>query len=441
MIRERRKIIEKNYLVSASLLEVIAGIILFLAIPLLELHDCIKLYNAGYVLSGIGIIMFVLFAIFYWLILHCMYKGLRYAVHHAIMMDNLRTHLKDAGYYVERNFNGETTAVLPRIRIKFDKGFESGKIYIRNNIRQDKRLEDVDISSALRRYIVTEQYLSKNADWYVYEFEDVVRNSHLTFHDYRELTTYAREIGNYKIFMDKRTCVPLSSMLLVGATGSGKTYALYSAILGMMNWNIKPTLYFADPKNSSLVVLGNHLAPENTAGEITDIIALLERFHERMEERKATLKKKLEGRLDADYHDFGMTAEVFIFDEYASFSSSVATLDTATRKKVSMLLRDIVLQGRQLGFFLWIVMQKASAEDIPTSIRSNLLLKIVLGRADRTTYQTAFEDSAKDLKALDLKQGEGLYYYPGRIRSPKRMSFPTLDFDILQSVGDGTGVL
>lgn len=442
MIRERRKIIKRNYLISASLLEVISGIILFLAIPLLELYDCMMLYRAGYVLSGIGIIMILLYTFFYWFILHCMYRGLNYAFHHVYMTENLRTHLKDAGYYVERSFRGEKSAVLPRTKIKFNKGYESGKIYIRNNIRQDKRLEDVDISSAIgRRFIVTEQYLTKNADWYVYEFEDAVQNSHLTFHDYQELAAYAKETGNYKIFMDKRTRAPLSSMLLVGATGSGKTYALYSLVLQMMNWNNKPMLYFADPKNSSLVVLGNHLSPENTAGEITDIISLLERFHERMEERKAILKKELEGKLNADYRDFGMTAEVFIFDEYASFSSCLATLDTATRKKVSMLLRNIVLQGRQLGFFLWIVMQKASAEDIPTSIRSNLLLKIVLGRADRTTYQTAFEDSAKEVKALDLKQGEGLYYYPGRTRSPKRMSFPTLDFDILKSIGDGLGVL
>lgn len=442
MIRNRLYIIKRNYLVSASLLEVAAGIILFLAIPLLKLYDCITLYHAGYVLLGLGIIMFLLYLIFYWLVCHCIHKGIRYAVNHAIMMNKLRTHLKDAGYYVERIFRGEKTAVLPHIKIRFDKGFESGKIYIRNNIRQDKRLEDVDISSAIgRRFIITEQYLAKNADWYVYEFEDTVQNSHLTFHDYRELAAYARETRDYRIFMDKQTCVPLSSMLLVGATGSGKTYALYSTILSMMNWNNKPTLYFADPKNSSLVVLGNHLAPENTAGEIEDIIALLERFHEKMEKRKVILQKKLESKLDADYRDFGMTAEVFIFDEYASFSSSLSTLDTATRKKVSMLLREVVLQGRQLGFFLWIVMQKASAEDIPTSIRSNLLLKIVLGRADRTTYQTTFEDSAKDVKALDFKPGEGLYYVPGLTRSPKRMSFPTLDFDILTIVGDGAGVM
>lgn len=101
-----------------------------------------------------------------------------------------------------------------------------------------------------------------------------------------------------------------------------------------------------------------------------------------------------------------------------------------------MMLRDIVLQGRQLGFFLWIVMQKASSEDIPTSIRSNLLLKVVLGRADRTSYQVALEDSAKDVKVSDFKQGEGVYYYQGLTRSPKRISFPTLDFDILKSIED-----
>lgn len=440
MARNRQQILQRIYLVSASLFEVMAGIVLMLAIPLLNLHYRI-IYLLGYILFDIDTAMLLTYLLFYLFVCHHLHKGFRYAGRHITMTRNLREHLKDAGYFKERNFRGEKTAVLPRIRIIFDKSLETGTIYIQNNIRQDKRLEDVDISSALGRYIITEQYLSKNANYYIYEFEDASTDFHLTFCQYKEFSAYAKQAGDYTLFMDKRTCIPLSHMLLVGVTGSGKSYSLYSMVLAMLNWDIKAVLFFADPKNSSLAVLGNRISPENTAGEIESIISLLEKFYRKMEDRKVLLQKKLQKKLDADYRSFQMPAHVFIFDEFASFSAVLATLDTATRKKVDSMLQAIVLQGRQLGFILIVAMQKSSAESIRTDIRSNLLCKVVLGRADRTTYLTAFEDSAKDVKASDFEQGEGLYYYPGITRSPKRMSFPTLDFDILKSVGEKPGVL
>lgn len=128
-----------------------------------------------------------------------------------------------------------------------------------------------------------------------------------------------------------------------------------------------------------------------------------------------------------------MSANVFIFDEFASFQSVINGMDKKTRDHVAMLLRNIVLQGRQLGYFLWIVMQKSDASDIPTSIRDNLIWKVVLGNATRTTYVTAFEESA-NLPIRNFSCGKGLYSYQGITRQPQITSFPTLNFDILSSV-------
>ena len=152
-----------------------------------------------------------------------------------------------------------------------------------------------------------------------------------------------------------------------------------------------------------------------------------------MIQRKYELREKLNEKLDADYRHWQLAPHVLIFDEFAGFQRVVATLDKATRDKVSMYLRNIVLQGRQLGFFIWLIMQKSGADDIPTAVRDNLPWKVVLGTASSTTYITAFEESA-DLPNRKFGPGQGLYTYQGLTRGPKIMSFPTLNFDILDAV-------
>ena len=267
----------------------------------------------------------------------------------------------------------------------------------------------------------------------MYLISDSSLNNQLVFDNINEFAEYQKQYGSYTLYMDKDNHVPLSSLLLVGATGSGKTYALYSLILQMQLWEIVPTLYFADPKISSLYVLGAKIAPERTAGEIENIIEQLETFHSEMTQRKYELQDKLQEKLDADYRHWRLVPHVLIFDEFAAFQRVVATLDKATRDKVSMYLRNIVLQGRQLGFFLWVVMQKSGSDDVPTAIRDNLPWKVVLGSASNTTYITAFEEAA-NLPSRKYGPGQGLYSYQGLTRGPKIMSFPTLNFDILNAV-------
>lgn len=360
-------------------------------------------------------------------------RGLRHAIVKAHMVRKIKTALLETpGYTVDGN-NQE--ADLPRIIIEFSKDMASGLIKIKNHIKYNKVLEMVDLSSALGRYIVEQQYLSDDGNYWIFEFEDAQTNRRLVFNDYKSFIKRCNQCEPYTLFVDERLTLPVSSVLLVGQTGSGKTYSLLSLILQLVNWKIKPKLYFADPKNSSLCVLGKKISPVRTAGTIDEIIAQLDEFHSEMQGRKIELQGKLEERLDADYRYWHMPAHIFIFDEFASFISTVNTMDKKTRDKINMLLRNIILQGRQLGFYLWIVMQKSDSSDIPTAIRDNLIWKVVLGSATSTTYMTAFEHSA-DLPKRNFGPGEGLYTYQGITKKPKVTSFPTLNFDILSALDD-----
>lgn len=431
MLRDKQHIVRTYIVVFSLLLTIEAGIIRFLVIPRLDFSTLI-LYKFCYMLFGIGISLMTCFIVA-WCISHRIHRGIKYAVCHARLMRKIRKSLKNAGYYTEEYFRGEKVAVLPKIKIELDSSLLTGKVMIENHIKFDKRLEDVSISSALGKYVVEQQYISDNANYYIYEFQDSTVNTQLVFDSYKEFSNYAKAVGNYTLFMDSQTKVPLTHLLLVGATGSGKTYSLYTLILTMLNWNVKPDLYFADPKNSSLVVLGNRIAQDNTAGTIEEIMILLERFHEKMQERKIEIKDRLNEKLDADYRYWNLPANIMIIDEYSGFQSAVNTMEKKTRDKVSMMIRDIVLQGRQLGFVLWIVMQKSDSTDLSTNTRSNLLWKVVLGNATRTTYLTAFEESA-NLPVRNFGCGQGLYSYQGITREPQVISFPTLNFDILSAV-------
>lgn len=366
-----------------------------------------------------------------WSIQHELYKGVRYALRHMALVRDIDQAVLEAGTGYSISIDDKYVD-LPTVKVELTKNLTEGVIRIRNHIKYDGKLETVNLSSALRQYIVTSNYLSPDENWYVYEFMDSTIDNQLVFQTYQEFTEYARKYDNYTLFMDKKNSVPLSSLLLVGATGSGKTYALYSLIYQMVNWLVKPVLCFADPKNSSLCVLGKRIAPQWTAGTPEEIIKHLEDFNQLMMERKEELQAKLEEKLDADYRHWGMPAYIYIFDEFAAFQSVVATMDKKVRDKVSMLLRNIVLQGRQLGFFLWVVMQKSDSTDIPTAIRDNLIWKVVLGSATNTTYLTCFEHAA-DLPERKFGLGQGLYSYQGLTLKPQITSFPTLNFDILGS--------
>ncbi|MBC3796412.1 type IV secretory system conjugative DNA transfer family protein [Acetobacterium tundrae] len=385
-----------------------------------------------YLIAGVQIVAYIV----YWYVYHKLYNGFRYSFIHCKLIRNIRRELQEAGnrYSVQQYTLGEKTVVTPKIKVSLSNDMVEGKVYIQNKIKYHKIFEDVNISSALGNFVVLEQYLSKDMNTHIFEFE-TSEIKQLVFNTYNEFKQYCHQFEDYTLFMDGKSevPVPLQHALIVGSTGSGKTYALFSLILQLLNFSVQPEIYFADPKNSSICVLGNKIAATRTAGTTEEIIALLGIFYNVMTERQLELKEHLNKKLDSDYKTWGMSAKVLIIDEFSSFQSVVNTFDKQTRDKVLMYLTNVVQKGRALGIYLWIAMQKSDSKIIPTSIRDNLVWKVVLGSASDMTYQTAFEEYA-NLPKLKFGPGQGLYSYQGLTRQPKVCSFPTLDFDILAAV-------
>ena len=370
-----------------------------------------------------------------WAVAHRLQRGLKYALRHWQLSRSIARALLEAGYGIPV---GEQFYRLPRVKIRFDdKGLTSGLVEIQNHIKTDTSLSAVNLSSALGVYVVDAQYITNDNNYYCFEIADSRIDQQLKFSSYTELTGSAQrhtdKYGPYTLFMDGRNeGIKIRSLLLVGITGSGKSYALMGLIAQLRNWPIAPVIYYADPKGSDIAVLGGSLAPERTADDIDSIIELLRQFYAAMMERKAEMRDKLNGKLGADFADFRLPAYIFLFDEFAAFQASISR-DKKRRDEVEELLRNVILMGRQLGFFVWVAMQKSDSSDIPTAIRDNLPWKVCLGNAPATTLMTIFGRSA-DLPSRHWGKGQGLIYCDGITAAPRPVSFPTLNFDIFGSL-------
>lgn len=393
-----------------------------------------KLQLKGYVLClSIVSVPVLFFAVSMWAVRNQIERGLKYAWKSYVLVLRLRQQLLDAGIYTIKKVGAEKVAVIPWITVDFASDFKSGRVYIRNSIEFNQKLSKIDISSALDGYVVEQAYLMADANHYYYDFYDARFDKRLVFNNYDAFQTYSDTVNEYELFIDRDTTLPLTHQLLVGQTGSGKSYALFGYILQMLGKQIPYHLYFADPKSSSIELLGEKISPENTASDFEGIVSLLERFVFQMEKRQVEIKERLSTMIDGDYRDFGLSPHLLIFDEFSAFSQRLAEKDKKQRDHVSSLLAQIVLKGRQSGFFLWIVMQQSGSNSIPTFIRDNLPCKVVLGNAEDQTYVTAF-GAGTDIPLRKLGVGEGVFTYPTVANKPKLCSFATLDFNILDAL-------
>ncbi len=282
-----------------------------------EFLERISLFS---VVSGSVIFVLMLGA---FLLEHKAWRGCRYFFYHWSLKGRLERQMVDAGFSIQRAIWVD----VPKIKLFFNKDFSAGTLIVRNSLRNDKKLDNVIMSSALRKFVVESHYQSDDGNTYIYELIDGAVSYKLTFHTFQDFLKYNDMIPDYKLFLDARTVVKLQHILLVGLTGSGKTYELYCLILQMKNKVIPYEIYFADPKGSSLAVLGQAISLDRTAVGVDEILDLLREFVEKMRERKMEMRKLLERKLDADYSNFRLSPYIFICDEYASLSSVLQSCD------------------------------------------------------------------------------------------------------------------
>lgn len=323
---------------------------------------------------------------------------------------------------------------VPTIGVKFNFNLTQGQVMIRNSIKLNNQLLDLDLSPALGKYRVMNSYMTKDFNWVIFDFIDSSASYKTVFYDFDDFKKQNSKSSFYEFELDKLHKVPLSHFLLVAPTGFGKSATLKYWILSAALKGNKEKRYrwwFSDLKASSLAVVGKVISFEHTATTVEDTIKQLEDFNGVLKLRQKKLEKKLEIDSDADLTDEDPC--IFVFDEFADYASGLKHLKKVDRDHAEHLLNECIWLGRQLNCYVWISMLKSDSSLLNTSIRSSLLFKLVLGgmSTSRETYITAFGESANVPK---IKCGAGAGFYTDALTQtvvPTFVELPEFKFDLL----------
>ena len=295
---------------------------------------------------------------------------------------------------------GRSLVELPRVKVH--RADDVVRVMgVANSMKYQERLLKADMSAVFNGWTMADVVLNDDKSEVLFTLTKQGSDRlGYRFDGLRELMEFARSQESGRIPIDRVHSMKQGHTLLVGKSGGGKTYGLVYMLMyyASLGWCV----VIADPKNSDLALLGKSLGMR-VETEPDEIVSLVQETYEQMEKRK----RELEGR-----QKFGQTAQqqgytpiMLVVDEFASLSLK---LEKSQLAELMKRLGSIVLEGRQLSVNVTLCMQQANAQVVPTSIREQLVTKLVMGASDEQTYVTAFgQSSASEVLAMAVKSGQG----------------------------------
>ncbi|WHI60017.1 FtsK/SpoIIIE domain-containing protein [Mammaliicoccus lentus] len=193
----------------------------------------------------------------------------------------------------------------------------------------------------------------------------------------------------------------LPHMLIAGGTGGGKTYFILTLIEALLKTNAK--LYILDPKNADLADL-NTVMPD-VYYKKEDMMASIDQFYEDMMARSEEMKQMEGYKTGENYAYLGLAPHFLVFDEYVAFMEMLASKESTA---VLTKLKQIVMLGRQAGFFLILACQRPDAKYLGDGIRDQFNFRVALGRMSELGYGMMFGSDVQ--KQFFLKQIKGRGY-------------------------------
>ncbi|MEI3597717.1 MULTISPECIES: FtsK/SpoIIIE domain-containing protein [unclassified Oceanobacillus] len=193
----------------------------------------------------------------------------------------------------------------------------------------------------------------------------------------------------------------LPHMLIAGGTGGGKTYFILTLIEALLKTNAK--LYILDPKNADLADLSTVMPDVYYKKE--DMMACIDQFYEDMIARSEEMKQMRGYKTGENYAYLGLPPHFLVFDEYVAFMEMLASKESTA---VLTKLKQIVMLGRQAGFFLILACQRPDAKYLGDGIRDQFNFRVALGRMSELGYGMMFGSDVQ--KQFFLKQIKGRGY-------------------------------
>ena len=383
-------------------------------------------------------VLTVLVAVSIYCIKHGILHGIRYMRIHSRLCKSVRRALLTAKVYTRYSLVFRSAPVLQDFRLSFSDDLQFGKLRIRLDPSLCDKLDNLDLSSALDSYIVADTVTDNEGNWICFNLVNAAADVRLHFMTPRDFFDYFRHHHTDLLFViDKRTIIDIAHFLITGGTGQGKTYFLGTLIAQSATWSdgMRPIYLFADGKLSGLRKIGRALGI-HVETDLEKVSLMLVKVCTLMMDRYRKRDQLDCDGLDGDAWLDSQPPAICIIDEAAAYLDYVGTLPAAERRSTLKQLTDITRLGREAKCFLWLVMQTAKADTVPTDIRSNCSFRCVLGPGKDTMYQTIFGSGQDIPKNRIIPTGGGYYIDDGKTLHPMSLICPTVDFDIAKALRD-----
>ncbi|MCY7566739.1 FtsK/SpoIIIE domain-containing protein [Bacillus safensis] len=197
----------------------------------------------------------------------------------------------------------------------------------------------------------------------------------------------------------------LPHMLISGGTGGGKTYFILTLVKSLVASGADVRIL--DPKNADLADLEEVLKGKVYSRK-NGIMMTLRKSVEDMMQRMDDMKNHPNYRTGENYSYLGYEPVFIIFDEYVAFMDMLTFQE---RETAIQDIKQIIMLGRQMGFFLIAGAQRPDAKYFADGIRDQFNFRVSLGQMSETGYGMLFGDTEKSFVDKGIK-GRG-YAYAG----------------------------
>ena len=220
----------------------------------------------------------------------------------------------------------------------------------------------------------------------------------------------------------------MTSILIGGTSGSGKSVLLRSVVVGLLLCAPKDSVNFTliDPKRVTFVDLAGLRALEE--GRILcDVEETMEALKEAVEEMERRYEL-MEGAKVSHLTDYNAVAEerlrrrVLIIDEYADLM-----MHKETAKDLEHFIQRLCQKGRAAGFHLLLATQRPDAKVVTGVIKANLQLRVALKVASKSNSQIILGEGFTQAQHL-LGHGDMLV---GNGSAVERLQGPIADISLL----------
>lgn len=177
--------------------------------------------------------------------------------------------------------------------------------------------------------------------------------------------------------------------LIAGGTGGGKSYFILSLIYSFLKEGAE--IWICDPKNADLADL-EEVLPNRVFSRKGGIMKVLKDTSEDMVLRWEKVKAREDYVTGENYAYYNLKPVFLVFDEYVAFMDMLEYKD---REQALGYLKQLVLLGRQAGYFVVLAAQRPDAKYLADGIRDQFGFRVALGKMSNVGYSMMFGDADK----------------------------------------------